>query len=128
MLKIKKGEVITPYGHTAGSFTDESDLSQAILEHLQTRFPDQIEDSKKGKANNTSAVIDVVVTAEMLEVNPELVEEGVEEGEVVQIDVVEPEAFDVEVSTPEEPIVEIKSLEAAPAKKKETKKSKQQIK
>lgn len=43
-LKIKEGTEIFPYGFGGGSFTDKSELSQEILQHLKTRFPDEIEE------------------------------------------------------------------------------------
>ena len=49
MLKIKKGEVIHPYGQAGGSFNDQSELSQGILEHLKSRFPESIEDTEVKK-------------------------------------------------------------------------------
>ena len=55
MLKIKKGEVIMPYGFGHGSFTDQSEVSQEVLEHLQTRFPDKIENTEVKKASFPAA-------------------------------------------------------------------------
>lgn len=51
MLKIKKGEVIHPYGQAGGSFNDQSELSQGILEHLKSRFPESIEDTEVKKVS-----------------------------------------------------------------------------
>ena len=48
-LKIKEGVKIHAYGHTAGHFDSNSTLSQEILEHLKTRFPDDIEEIKEEK-------------------------------------------------------------------------------
>jgi hypothetical protein len=48
-LKIKKGESIQAYGATSVVFDDKSQLSQAILEHLKSRFPNQIEEIKENK-------------------------------------------------------------------------------
>lgn len=47
-LKIKKGAVIDAYGPNTNPFTDASELSQEILEHLQTRFPKDIEGTYDG--------------------------------------------------------------------------------
>lgn len=49
MLKIKEGSEIYPYGPQAQPFNSESELSQEILEHLKSRFPDDIEDSEETK-------------------------------------------------------------------------------
>lgn len=51
MLKIKKGEVIKPYGQAGGSFDDQSELSQEVLEHLKSRFPESIEDTEVKKVS-----------------------------------------------------------------------------
>jgi hypothetical protein len=48
-LKIKKGESIQAYGASSKAFDENSQLSQAILEHLKSRFPDQIEEIKEPK-------------------------------------------------------------------------------
>lgn len=52
-LKIKEGAELYPYGERCKPFTSESELSQEVLEHLQTRYPDEIIDdeaeSKKKK-------------------------------------------------------------------------------
>ena len=48
-LKIKKGEKIQAYGATSKAFDENSQLSQEILEHLKSRFPDQIEEIKENK-------------------------------------------------------------------------------
>lgn len=45
-LQIKEGVEILAYGPTSKPFTKDSNLSQEILEHLQTRFPDEIEEVK----------------------------------------------------------------------------------
>ena len=50
-LKIKKGESIQAYGASSKAFDENSQLSQAILEHLKSRFPDQIEEIKEQKKN-----------------------------------------------------------------------------
>lgn len=42
-LKIKTGSVIEPFGKGHGKFDDQSQVSQAILEHLKERYPDDIE-------------------------------------------------------------------------------------
>ena len=49
MLKIKEGKSIKAYGDSCASFTSKDNLSQAILEHLQTRFPNEIEEIKEFK-------------------------------------------------------------------------------
>jgi hypothetical protein len=49
MLKIKKGAIIYPYGAASGCFTEDSELSQAVLEHLKSRFPESIEDTEVKK-------------------------------------------------------------------------------
>ena len=46
-LKIKAGAEIFAYGKGGQPFTAESNLSQEILEHLQTRFPEDIEDDEQ---------------------------------------------------------------------------------
>jgi hypothetical protein len=46
-LKIKDGVEIWAYGPGSNPFTSESNLSQEQLEHLQTRFPDEIEETEK---------------------------------------------------------------------------------
>ena len=48
-LKIKDGIEIWAYGPASNPFTPESNLSQEQLEHLQTRFPDQIEEVETEK-------------------------------------------------------------------------------
>jgi hypothetical protein len=48
-LKIKDGVEIWAYGPASNPFTSESKLSQEQLEHLQTRFPDQIEEVETEK-------------------------------------------------------------------------------
>ncbi|HRB37988.1 MAG TPA: hypothetical protein PK134_03725 [Bacteroidia bacterium] len=48
-LKIKEGERIQAYGAGSKAFDENSNLSQAILEHLKSRFPDQIEEIKEIK-------------------------------------------------------------------------------
>ena len=50
-LKIKAGEKIQAYGSASKLFGENSQLSQAILEHLKSRFPDQIEEIKEIKEN-----------------------------------------------------------------------------
>ena len=44
-LKIKDGIEIWAYGKASNPFTSESQLSQEQLEHLQQRFPDDIEET-----------------------------------------------------------------------------------
>jgi hypothetical protein len=46
-LKIKDGVEIWAYGPASNPFTSDSKLSQEQLEHLQKRFPDQIEETEK---------------------------------------------------------------------------------
>lgn len=41
-LKIKPGSVLEPFGKGHGSFDDQSQVSQAVLEHLKERYPDDI--------------------------------------------------------------------------------------
>jgi hypothetical protein len=48
-LKIKEGSELFPYGKQLKPFTSASVLSQEILEHLQVRFPDEIEEVKEVK-------------------------------------------------------------------------------
>lgn len=48
-LKIKAGVEIYAYGKGCKAFTSDSNLSQEILEHLKSRFPDDIEDDKSTK-------------------------------------------------------------------------------
>jgi hypothetical protein len=48
-LKIKDGIEILAYGPASNPFTSESILSQEQLEHLQTRFPDEIEEVETEK-------------------------------------------------------------------------------
>jgi hypothetical protein len=48
-LKIKDGVSILAYGPASNPFTSESNLSQEQLEHLQKRFPDQIEEVETEK-------------------------------------------------------------------------------
>lgn len=48
-LKIKAGKKIYAYGASCKAFTEQSNLSQAILEHLKSRFPDDIEEVKEQK-------------------------------------------------------------------------------
>jgi hypothetical protein len=43
-LKIKDGVEIWAYGPGSNPFTSESNLSQEQLEHLKSRFPDEIEE------------------------------------------------------------------------------------
>ena len=49
MLAIKEGVEIHAYGKSDNPFTSKTELSQAILEHLQTRFPDEIIEIKETK-------------------------------------------------------------------------------
>jgi hypothetical protein len=56
-LKIKDGVEIWAYGPASNPFTSESNLSQEQLEHLKSRFPDEIEeveqaDKKSLKSKN----------------------------------------------------------------------------
>jgi hypothetical protein len=56
-LKIKDGVEIWAYGPGSNPFTSESNLSQEQLEHLKSRFPDEIEeveqaDKKSLKSKN----------------------------------------------------------------------------
>jgi hypothetical protein len=46
-LKIKDGVKIWAYGPASNPFTSESNLSQEQLEHLKSRFPDEIEETEK---------------------------------------------------------------------------------
>lgn len=46
-LKIKDGVEIWAYGPSSNPFTSESNLSQDQLEHLKSRFPDEIEEEEK---------------------------------------------------------------------------------
>jgi hypothetical protein len=48
-LKIKDGVEIWAYGPASNPFTSDSKLSQEQLEHLQKRFPDQIEEVETEK-------------------------------------------------------------------------------
>lgn len=41
-LKIKEGSKIVAYGASNESFTSSSKLSQDVLAHLQTRFPNDV--------------------------------------------------------------------------------------
>lgn len=52
-LKIKDGVEIWAYGPASNPFTNESKLSQDQLEHLKTRFPEDIEDDKEGKISKS---------------------------------------------------------------------------
>lgn len=47
MLKIKEGAKIQAYGSGCETFTSETKLSQEVLKHLQTRFPNEIEEIKE---------------------------------------------------------------------------------
>lgn len=46
MLSIKEGSSINHYGDGHTVFTSETPLAQAILEHLKTMYPDDIEDAE----------------------------------------------------------------------------------
>jgi len=46
-LKIKDGVSIWAYGPGSNPFTSESKLTQEQLEHLKSRFPDEIEESEQ---------------------------------------------------------------------------------
>ena len=48
-LKIKSGVKIQAYGAGCKEFDENSNLSQAVLEHLKSRFPDKIEEIKEQK-------------------------------------------------------------------------------
>ena len=48
-LKIKDGVKIWAYGPASNPFTSESILSQEQLEHLKSRFPDEIEETETEK-------------------------------------------------------------------------------
>ena len=48
-LKIKDGIEIFSQGKHGNPFTSETNLSQEILVHLQTRFPDEIEEIEESK-------------------------------------------------------------------------------
>ena len=48
-LKIKDGIEIWAYGPASNPFTSESVLSQEQLEHLKSRFPDEIEESEQAE-------------------------------------------------------------------------------
>jgi hypothetical protein len=52
-LKIKDGIEIWAYGPKSNPFTSESNLSQEQLEHLQQRFPDEIEEVKESKSSKS---------------------------------------------------------------------------
>ena len=52
-LKIKDGVEIWAYGPQCNSFTSESELSQEQLEHLVSRFPDDIEEVKETKSSKS---------------------------------------------------------------------------
>ena len=52
-LKIKDGVEIWAYGPASNPFTNESKLSQDQLEHLKSRFPDDIEDDKEAKISKS---------------------------------------------------------------------------
>ena len=52
-LKIKDGVSIWAYGKGSNPFTSESNLSQEQLEHLKSRFPDDIEEIKETKSSKT---------------------------------------------------------------------------
>jgi len=52
-LKIKDGVSIWAYGKGSNPFTSESKLSQEQLEHLKSRFPDDIEEIKETKSSKT---------------------------------------------------------------------------
>lgn len=56
-FKIKEGSEIAPYGATGNTFTSASVLSQAVLEHLATRFPDDVVNDtvKKPAADKAAA-------------------------------------------------------------------------
>jgi len=53
-LRIKEGSEIYAYGKGCAPFTAQSNLSQEILEHLQSRFPEDIEDDRTPAAEETS--------------------------------------------------------------------------
>lgn len=52
-LKIKEGVEIWAYGPKSNPFTSESELSQEMLEHLKSRFPDDVEEDTKEDKNKS---------------------------------------------------------------------------
>lgn len=52
-LKIKDGVTIWAYGPQANPFTNESNLTQEQLEHLKSRFPEEIEEEKEVKISKS---------------------------------------------------------------------------
>lgn len=52
-LKIKDGVEIWAYGHKSNPFTNESNLTQEQLEHLKSRFPEEIEEEKEVKVSKS---------------------------------------------------------------------------
>jgi hypothetical protein len=52
-LKIKDGVTIWAYGPKSNPFTNESNLTQEQLEHLKSRFPDEIEEEKEAKISKS---------------------------------------------------------------------------
>jgi hypothetical protein len=52
-LKIKDGVEIWAYGPRSNPFTNESNLTQDQLEHLKSRFPDDIEEEKEAKISKS---------------------------------------------------------------------------
>ena len=52
-LKIKDGIEIWAYGPRSNPFTNESNLTQDQLEHLKSRFPDDIEEEKEVKISKS---------------------------------------------------------------------------
>lgn len=52
-LKIKDGVNIWAYGPKANPFNSESKLTQDQLEHLKSRFPNDIEEDKEVKVSKS---------------------------------------------------------------------------
>ena len=68
-FKIKEGSEIAPYGAGGAVFTSETVLSQPILEHLATRFPDDVIDdsaTKKAAAKDVVALIAAATTVDQV--------------------------------------------------------------
>jgi hypothetical protein len=56
-LKIKDGIEIWAYGPASNPFTSESVLSQEQLEHLKSRFPDEIEETEQQEKKSLKSKI-----------------------------------------------------------------------
>lgn len=56
-LKIKDGVSIWAYGRGSNPFTSESNLSQEQLEHLKSRFPDEIEETEQQEKKSLKSKI-----------------------------------------------------------------------